>query len=132
MLPCLSPERCIVCCHELLDGNQYDISDNWEFIKVKVGLYNHFINPTRNREHKRKADNPNWVDSYEQGLKVYELHFDMLNEQIKYNLGDKSWPDRMYRRHKSGVNVGNKGHSTNWASLRKRILCDAVKFLRQQ
>ena len=35
----------IICCHELLDGNAYDINDNWEFIKLKV----HFINPTRNR-----------------------------------------------------------------------------------
>ena len=122
--------ECVVCCSCLMDGKAYDISDDWEFTKAKVGIWNHFINPKRNGEHIRKENNSAWIDECDRGLKIYELHFSMLQEQIKHNLGDKSWPDRMLRRHKEGADVGNKGHSTNWAGLRKKILWETVMYTR--
>ena len=94
--------ECIVCCKSLMN-------DSWEFTNAKVAVY-----PNRNSEHNRKQNNSAWIDERERGLKIYELHFSMLQEQIKYKIGDKSWQDRMLRRHKEGIDVGNKGHSTNW------------------
>ena len=77
--------ECIVCCKSLMNGKAYDLSDSWEFTKAKVGVYNHFINSNRNSEHNRKQNNSAWIDERERGLKIYELHFSMLQEQIKYN-----------------------------------------------
>ena len=54
--------ECIVCCEIVMNGKACNLNDNWEFTKVNVGVYNHFINQNRNSEHARKQSSLAWID----------------------------------------------------------------------